>query len=264
MTARPGNAQRLHPENRFDTGRAENAPGVAVAVGLRPDPVHSVRIRPAPRRPGRPGGPLAALAAGLSLLAAGVVLALERAGSMDLGSRAAPVVWASAAAILGVSIIAAGVTGRNTGLLSFLAVAALISAILSWGPGAPGTTGGRAATWAPVSLGVLHEGYSIAAGSGEVDLRALREEAPLSAAASLRVEAAASRVSVLLPEGIPVRVAVSSAFGGSVRVEDGEGSAAAGGGTRLYNAGAPGEPLILEVRGVLSTITITAPGIDRP
>jgi hypothetical protein len=115
-----------------------------------------------------------------------------------------------------------------------------------------------AASWAPSAPEALQGGYSIAGGSGEVDLRGLGDDAPLASELDLRVSAAASTVNIILPEDIPVRVISNTAFGGAVR--------SAGGGpggdpdSRLYNPGAPGETLVLDVRGVLSTITITSAG----
>lgn len=274
-----GAARRCPPQS---DGKAEGPvmkrttagrPGPFPSDG-RPEPAPANRPVPPPSRPQasrpsprpalrtdatRTAGPLTAVWAGLALFTGGILLALERAGWVGLGADAAPVALAAAAAVLGAGIIQAGLAGRRAQALGVMGIVALASAALA-GLLSPLGAGRAdpAASWAPSAPEALQGGYSIAGGSGEVDLRGLGDDAPLASELDLRVSAAASTVNIILPEDIPVRVISNTAFGGAVR--------SAGGGpggdpdSRLYNPGAPGETLVLDVRGVLSTITITSAG----
>ena len=58
----------------------------------------------------------------------GGIKALDAANVIDLGDSGNAVVWAIAAAVLGLGILIAGLRGRTSGILGFFAVVALLSA----------------------------------------------------------------------------------------------------------------------------------------
>ncbi len=56
----------------------------------------------------------------------GGLKALDATNVINLGDSANAIVWASAAAVLGLGILIAGLRGRTSGILGFFAVAALV------------------------------------------------------------------------------------------------------------------------------------------
>ena len=85
---------------------------------------------PAPPRP-RSGPPVPAPPPSQSLPAAALLVggglkALDVTNVIDLGNSANAIVWASAAAVLGLGILIPGLRGRTSGILGFFAVVALI------------------------------------------------------------------------------------------------------------------------------------------
>ena len=93
--------------------------------GYRPVPGGGP-VPPAKARNFGPGAPAVAVTAGLALLVGGGIKALDVANVIDLGTSSNAVVWASAAAVLGLGILIAGLRGRTSGILGFFAAVALI------------------------------------------------------------------------------------------------------------------------------------------
>ncbi len=137
--------------------------------GYRPVPGGGP-VPPAKPRNFGPGAPAVAVTAGLALLVGGSIKALDVANVIDLGTSSNAVVWASAAAVLGLGILIAGLRGRTSGILGFFAAVALIvGGIFNVLP-----NGDRFrpqnADWAPVSIEQALGGFDITAGTGTVDL----------------------------------------------------------------------------------------------
>lgn len=207
-----------------------------------------------------PERPFTAVVSGVAVLAASVVLVLESAGVIDLGSGVMAVVWAAAAAVLGLGILVAGLAGRSSGILGFLAVAALVSPALTGFFNASGNVAvGRISNWAPESMSELTDGYSIAAGSGELDLSSMTAAGPLPSDITVPVSLAASSVTIQIPSDIPVQVNSRMAFG-TVRYQDGGSSTGIWNPEEhTYNPGSPGGTLVLDLQGAFSTINIAGP-----
>ena len=93
--------------------------------GYRPVPGGGP-VPPAKPRSFGPGAPAVAVTAGLALLVGGGIKALDVANVIDLGTSSNAVVWASAAVVLGLGILIAGLRGRTSGILGFFAAVALI------------------------------------------------------------------------------------------------------------------------------------------
>lgn len=235
--------------------------GTASPAGLvAAHPLAPVSQNVPPRQHGwdAPGTPLVAVVSGTAVIVAGVTLLLASAGATDLARQAVAVAWAAAAAVVGLGIVVAGLVGRRSGTLGFLAVAALVSAGLTAGFNAPGNVAvGRTFNWAPESASALMDGYSIAAGSGELDLRSLAAAGPLPSDTTLAVNAAASTVAVLIPADIPVRISSRVAFG-TVQYNDGGNTTGIWNPEeRTFNPDAPGGTLILDLHGAFSAVSIT-------
>ncbi|MBA4103315.1 MAG: hypothetical protein C0488_13975, partial [Arthrobacter sp.] len=83
---------------------------------------------PAPKAgPAGPGAPAVAIAAGSALIVGAGLKSLDVTNIIDLGDATNAIAWASAAAVLGLGILILGFRGRTSGILSFFAVAALIT-----------------------------------------------------------------------------------------------------------------------------------------
>lgn len=207
-----------------------------------------------------PGRPFTAVVSGVAILAASVVLAMESAGVIDLGSEVMAAVWAAAAAVLGLGILVAGLAGRSSGILGFLAVAALVSAALTGFFNAPGNVAvARISNWAPESISELTGGFSIAAGSGELDLSSVAAAGPLPSDITVPVNLAASTVAIQIPSDIPVQVNSRMAFA-TVQYQDGGSSTGIWNPEEhTYNPRAPGGTLVLDLQGAFSTVNISGP-----
>ncbi|MDD1476772.1 PspC domain-containing protein [Arthrobacter sp. H16F315] len=75
---------------------------------------------PGPVQPGKPrklgpGTPAVAVTAGLALLVGGGIKILDVANLINLGTSGSAVIWASAAVVLGLGILIAGLRGRTSG-----------------------------------------------------------------------------------------------------------------------------------------------------
>lgn len=197
-----------------------------------------------------------AIYAGLALLAAGTVAALGSAGPLNLQARTPAVALAAAALVLGVGMVMAGMSGRDSGLIGTLAVCALVSAFLmSLVGGAAAPAAGPRPEWRPMSVAELQPGYSVAASDAVIDLRGLDSSAPLPNDVTVPMNAVGSTVVVHVPSSIPITVNSSMAFS-SIRFNDGDVSAGAWNSAtqRLKPAGS-GQEIILELRGGFSSIS---------
>ena len=221
--------------------------------GYRPVPGGSP-VPPAKPRSFGPGAPAVAVTAGLALLVGGGLKALDVANVIDLGTSSNAVVWASAAVVLGLGIVIAGLRGRTSGILGFFAVVALIvGGIYNVLP-----NGDRFrpqnADWAPVSVEQARGGFDITAGTGTVDLTRLAINPPLRADVVVPIDATASNLTVVIPDTVPVQIRADMTMGNL-----NEGSQNHGGMTNQqsnYNTDKPGETLVVEIDGTFSNVTI--------
>ena len=211
-------------------------------------------VPPAKPRNFGPGAPAVAVTAGLALLVGGGLKALDVANVIDLGTSSNAVVWASAAVVLGLGILIAGLRGRTSGILGFFAVVALIvGGIFNVLP-----NGDRFrpqnADWSPVSIEQARGGFDITAGTGTVDLTRLAINPPLRADVVVPIDATASNLTVVIPDTVPVQIRADMTMGNL-----NEGSQNHGGMTNQqsnYNTDKPGETLIVEIDGTFSNVTI--------
>ena len=209
---------------------------------------------PAKPRSFGPGAPAVAVTAGLALLVGGGIKALDVANVIDLGTASNAVVWASAAAVLGLGILIAGLRGRTSGILGFFAAVALIvGGIFNVLP-----NGDRFrpqnADWSPVSIEQALGGFDITAGTGTVDLTGVALNPPLKTDLVVPIDATASNLTVIIPGTVPVEVRADMTMGNL-----NEGSQSRGGMTSQqsnYNTGKPGATLIVTVNGTFSNVTI--------
>lgn len=221
--------------------------------GYRPVP-GGAPVPPAKNRNSGPGAPAVAVTAGLALLVGGGLKALDVANVIDLGTSSNAVVWASAAAVLGLGILVAGLRGRTSGILGFLAVVSLIvGGIYNVLP-----NGDRFrpqnADWSPVSIEQARGGFDITAGSGTVDLTRLAINPPLRADLMVPIDATASNLTVVIPDTVPVQIRADMTMG---NLNDGNQNHS-GMTTQKsnYNTDKPGETLIVEIDGTFSNVTI--------
>ena len=221
--------------------------------GYRPVPGGGP-VPPAKPRSFGPGAPAVAVTTGLALLVGGSIKALDVANVIDLGTSSNAVVWASAAVVLGLGILIAGLRGRTSGILGFFAAVALIvGGIFNVLP-----NGDRFrpqnADWSPVSIQQARDGFDITAGTGTVDLSGVPLNPPLRTEVVVPIEATASNLTVIIPDNVPVEVRADMTMGNL-----NEGSQSHGGMTTRqsnYNMGQPGATLIVEIDGTFSNVTI--------
>lgn len=220
--------------------------------GSRPSPVPP----PAPRvQPAGPGAPAVAIAAGCALLVGAGLKALDITNVIDLGDSANAVAWASAAAVLGIGILILGLRGRTSGILSFFAVAALITGGIF---NVVGNNGERVrfqqVDWVPMSIQQASDGFDITAGSGTVDLTELDLEAPLESEVLVPLDMTASNVTVIIPEDVPVDIRADMTLGNLNE----RGNQRGGITTRQssYNTDKPGSHLVIQIHGTVSNVTI--------
>ena len=207
----------------------------------------------APRSPG-PGAPAVAITVGSALLVGGGIKALDAANVIDLGDAGNALVWAIAAAILGLGILLAGLRGRTSGILGFFAVVALlIGGIFSVIP-----HGDRFrfqnADWTPASIEQARGGFEITGGEGTVDLTRLALNPPLGSDVVVPIDATASNLTVVIPDTVPVQIQADMTMGNLH-----EGNQDRGGMTNQqsdYNTSKPGARLVLQISGTVSNVTI--------
>jgi phage shock protein PspC (stress-responsive transcriptional regulator) len=221
--------------------------------GYQPAP-GSGPVPPAKPRNFGPGAPAVAVTAGLALLVGGGLKALDVANVIDLGTSSNAVVWASAAAVLGLGIVIAGLRGRTSGILGFFAVVALIvGGIFNVLPNADRFRP-QNADWSPVSVEQARSGFDITAGTGTVDLTRLALNPPLRTDLVVPIDATASNLTVIIPDTVPVEIRADMTMGNLH-----EGSQNHSGMTTQqshYNTAKPGATLVVKIDGTFSNVTI--------
>ncbi|MFJ4206898.1 PspC domain-containing protein [Paenarthrobacter sp. NPDC089675] len=221
-----------------------------------PNPPQGGQPKPArPKRKG-PGAATIAVTTGAALLAGGTLKALDAGNVIDLGGSANSVVFAAGAAVLGLGILVAGLRGRTSGFLGFLAIAALVvGGIFNVVPRGGDRFTFHDVSWAPASIEQARQGLNVTGGRGTVDLRKMNLTPPLTTAVTVPVDATASNVTVIIPDNIPVEVQADMTFGNL-----NEHGADRGGrlqdDSTFYNTGKPGANLVVKIDGTFSNVTI--------
>lgn len=205
-------------------------------------------------RPAGPGAPAVAVTAGTALLVGGGLKALDATNVINLGDSGNAIVWASAAAVLGLGILVAGLRGRTSGILGFFAAAALVIGGIFNVVGNGDRVRFTDVDWTPVSIEQARDGLNITAGRGTVDLTELDDDAPLGTDVVVPLDITASNVTVIIPDGVPVEIKADMTLG---NLNEGN-SNRSGISTRQssYNTDKPGASLIVEIDGTVSNVTI--------
>jgi hypothetical protein len=161
--------------------------------------------------------------------------------------------------VLGLGVVAAGARGRSSGVLGFLAAAALVAALLSSAATQWQTANfavGTRTSWS-ASGGQPAEGYSVAAGQGVIDLTGLRAGA--AGTPVIPVNAAAASVEVIIPRGAAVQVRSELAFG-NIEYTTSKDSGRSSGLWRpadiTLNDNGSAPAMILQIRGAMSNVDI--------
>jgi len=234
--------------------------GAAPPSGTTPPP--GTPYRPVPGGPVPPdeplnlgtGSPAVAVTAVAALLLVGGLKALDAANAVDLGNSSIAIVWASAAAVLGLGILVAGLRGRTAGILGFFAVVALIIGSVSNSIPNGDRFRFQDADWSPASIEQARNGFEITGGRGTVDLTQLALTPPLASDVAVPLDVTASNVTVLIPRTVPVQIQTDMTMGNL-----NEGGRSHGGMTTQqndYNTGQPGARLVLRISGTFSNVTI--------
>ncbi|MEO5313263.1 PspC domain-containing protein [Pseudarthrobacter sp. CC12] len=228
-------------------GPGRGAPG----GGSYPSPW--VPPRPPKPRPSGPGAPGVAIATGSALVVGGGLKALDAANVINLGGSANAIVWASAAAVLGLGILVAGFRGRTSGILSLFAVVALVTGGV-YNTLDDGRMRFQQVDWNPASIEEARGGIDITAGRGTVDLTGLSPTAPLTSDVVVPLDITASNVTVVIPQNVPVDIKADMTMGNL-----NEGGGQRGGTTTRqssYNTDRPGNHLVVQIDGTFSNVTI--------
>jgi phage shock protein PspC (stress-responsive transcriptional regulator) len=206
-------------------------------------------------RPAGPGAPAVAIIAGSALLVGAGLKALDVTNIINLGDSTNAIAWASAAAVLGLGILLMGLRGRTAGILSFFAVAALIVG------GIFNVVGNNAdrmrfqqLNWSPASIEDARNGLDVAGSRGTVDLTQLDANAPLTSDVVVPLDIAASNVTIVIPDKVPVDIKADMAMGNIHETGGNRGGIT----TResSYNSDEPGSHLIIQIDGAFSNVTI--------
>ncbi|MFJ4261207.1 PspC domain-containing protein [Paenarthrobacter nicotinovorans] len=209
----------------------------------------------APKRKG-PGAAMIAVSAGAALLAGGTLKALDAGHVIDLGTSANAVVWATGAALLGLGIVVAGLRGRTSGFLGFLAIVALIiGGIFNVVPRNGDRFTFHDVNWAPTSVEQARQGIDVTGAQGTVDLSDITTTPPLITEVLVPVDATASNVTVIIPDNVPVEVRADMTFGNLNERGSDRGGRLKDDRT-LYNTGKPGANLVVQIDGTFSNVTI--------
>jgi phage shock protein PspC (stress-responsive transcriptional regulator) len=209
-----------------------------------------------PQRPKRqgPGAAIVAVSAGAALLAGGTLKLLDAGNAIHLGDAANAVVWATGAGVLGLGILVAGLRGRTSGLLGFLAVATLvIGAIFNVVPNAEHFRL-RDGQWNPVSIDDARKGFDITGGNGTVDLTKLNLTAPLSSDVVVPMDVTASNIKLIIPADVPVEVQADMTFANLK--QDGSAISQSAGNRDSFNTDKSGAKLIVKLDGTFSNVTV--------
>ncbi|GAB3567728.1 hypothetical protein GCM10027405_28560 [Arthrobacter alkaliphilus] len=207
-----------------------------------------------PRRQG-PSAAIVAVSAGAALLAGGTLKLLDAGSVIHLGDAANAVVWATGAGVLGLGILVAGLRGRTSGLLGFLAVATLvIGGIFNVAPNADRFRL-QNAQWNPASIDDARNGFDITGANGTVDLTNLNLRAPLGSDVVVPMDVTASNIKLVIPATVPVEVQADMTFANLK--QDASAVAQSNGSTRdSFNADKPGAKLVVKLHGTFSNVTV--------
>jgi len=210
--------------------------------------------RPPKVRPGGPGAPAVAITAGTALLVGGGLKALDAGNVINLGDSANAIVWASAAAVLGIGILLAGLRGKTSGILGFFAVVALIIGGIFNVVGDGDRVRFTQVDWTPANVQQATDGFDVTAGRGTVDLTDLGVTAPLASDVVIPLDITASNVTVVIPDNVPVDIKADMTMG---NIHEGANHRS-GISTResSYNTELPGARLVVEIDGTFSNVTI--------
>jgi len=249
------------PAYLADAGYPADPDGTAGYSPYLPPQAGYTKVRPAkPVRRG-PSGAAVAVTLGTAMLLGGLVLALNAAQLLDLGNALVPVVAAVVLVVLGAGIVVAGLRGRTSGVLGFLAAVGLVATLLSSTAAQWQTSSfvvGTRTSWSTSAGQPAAEGYSVAAGQGVIDLTGVRSAA--GAPAVVPVNAAAASVQVVIPRGAVVRVRSELALG-NIEYSTAQDSGSTSGLWRpaefTINGDSSSAPaMILQVRGAMSNVNI--------
>lgn len=210
-----------------------------------------------PQRPKRqgPGAAIVAVSAGAALLAGGTLKLLDAGNVIHLGDAANAVVWATGAGVLGLGILVAGLRGRTSGLLGFLALATLvIGGIFNVVPNVDHFRL-RDGQWNPVSIDDARKGFDITGGNGTVDLTKLNLTAPLSSDVVVPMDVTASNIKLIIPATVPVEVQADMTFA-NLKQDGSAISQSAAGNRDSFNTDKPGAKLIIKLDGTFSNVTV--------
>jgi hypothetical protein len=182
--------------------------------------------------------------------------ALDAGNVIELGNSANAVVWATGAAVLGIGILVAGLRGRTSGFLGFLAIVALIiGGIFNVVPRNGDRCSFHDVNWAPTSLEQARQGINVTGAQGRLDLSDMTLAAPLISEVVVPVDATASNVTVVIPDNVPVEVKADMTFGNlNERGSDRGGRLQDD--TTVYNTDKPGANLVVKIDGTFSNVTI--------
>ncbi|GAB3531202.1 hypothetical protein GCM10027403_01300 [Arthrobacter tecti] len=220
-------------------------------------PVNKPQKAPKPVVPGPSGADVAVFLGGAVLLA-GLVLALDYLGLLSLGGDRFTVAVATGVVVIGLGVVLMGMRGQTSGVLGFLAAVGLIASIVS--AAVPSTGNWVLATqgqWSISSVEPAEEGYTVVAGQGRLDLTDLDG---ITEDVIIPVNAAAGNVGILVPEDVPVDVRSMVALSSTELVTAADTTTLGGiwrPGTLHIDEGAEGPRIILDVRGVVSHVTVS-------
>ncbi|HXF03278.1 MAG TPA: PspC domain-containing protein, partial [Arthrobacter sp.] len=230
---------------------------------MYPQPRPYPQPAPVPTKPGPrgPSGAAIALTLGAAMLAAGAVLGLNALEFVELGLNVVPVAIASALIMIGIGVVVSGALGRTSGILGFLAAVGLVlslvfSAGMQWTASNFAIASNR--TWTSTTAPAAGDGYSVVAGNGTVDLRSV-SGSRVGGPAVIPVNAVAASVTVIIPDGVPVKVETQMALGNVEYATPGDSGRQSGvwqPGTYIINDDGSAPKIILSVRGVVSSVDI--------
>lgn len=208
-----------------------------------------------PRHRQGPGSALVAVFVGLALLVGGTLKGLDAARVIDLGGASTAVILASGAAVLGLGILIAGLRGRTSGFLGFLAVVSLIiGAFFTIAPRAEGLHF-QNQDWTPAGVEQARQGFDLTGGKGTVDLSGLGGGAPLTSRVVVPVDVTAGNLTLIIPENIPVEIRSDLTFA-NLDQDGADAGHVADKGAHTYHGDKPGQPLVIELDGTFSNITV--------
>ncbi len=254
----PGSKPQGHGAGRYEPSGPRPPFGPTPPQGGQPFSGQPHNGEPKPPRARRrgPGPAIVAVTAGVALLVGGTLKALDAGNIIELGQAANAVVWAAGAAVLGLGILFAGLRGRTSGFLGFLAVVALIiGGIFNVVPRNGDRFTFHDVNWAPLSIEQARQGVDVTGGKGTVNLDDLALTPPLTTEIVVPVDATFSNVTVIIPDDVPVEVRADMTFGNLNEHGSDRGGRLQDERT-VYNAEKPGANLVVEIDGTFSNVTI--------